>query len=125
MRALSNQRSRGSKRPIVFFYHCLGGSIVERALLTAQLRESDYLNIFMSVVGCIFLGTPSRGTKSQSKATLLAETAETVELGVNFGLLRVVEEGLKSFKIYFLISVPLSENTTYSCFVSSNNMRAN
>ena len=92
VQALSNQRSRGSKRPIVFVCHCLGGIIVEKALLAAQLRQSDYPNIFMSVVGCIFLGTPFRGTKSQSKATLLAEMAETVGLGVNSGLLRILEE---------------------------------
>ena len=96
--ALSDQRSRGSKRPIVFVCHCLGGIIVEKALLTAQLRQNDYPNIFMSVVGCIFLGTPFRGTKSQSKATLLAEMAETVGLGVNSGLLRVLEEGSETLK---------------------------
>ncbi len=92
VQALSTQRPRGSKRPIVFVCHCLGGIIVEKALLAAQLRQSDYPNIFMSVVGCIFLGTPFRGTKSQSKATLLAEMAETVGLGVNSGLLRILEE---------------------------------
>ena len=96
--ALSDQRSRGSKRPIVFVCHCLGGVIVEKALLTAQLRQSDYPNIFMSAVGCIFLGTPFRGTKSQNKATLLAEMAETVGLGVNSGLLRVLEEGSETLK---------------------------
>ena len=42
VQALSNQRSRGSKRPVVFVCHCLGGIIVEKALLSAQLRQSDY-----------------------------------------------------------------------------------
>ena len=96
--ALSDQRLRGSKRPIVFVCHCLGGIVVEKALLTAQLRQSDYPNIFMSVVGCIFLGTPFRGTKSQNKATLLAEMAGTVGLGVNSGLVRVLEEGSETLK---------------------------
>ena len=63
------------------------------ALLTAKLRQSDYPNIFMSVVGCIFLGTPFRGTKSQTKASLLAEMAQTVGLGMNSGLVKLLEEG--------------------------------
>ena len=98
VQALSNQRSRGSKRPIIFVCHCLGGIIVEKALLTAQLRQNDYPNIFMSVVGCIFLGTPFRGTKSQTKAAILAEMAETLGVGVNSGLLRMLEEGSETLK---------------------------
>ena len=98
VQALATQRSRGSKRPIVFVCHCLGGIIVEKALLSAQLRQLDYPNLFMSVVGCVFLGTPFRGTKSQSKATLLAEMAETVGLGTNSGLLRLLEEGSEMLK---------------------------
>lgn len=47
----------------------------------------------MSVVGCIFLGTPFRGTKSQTKASLLAEMAQTVGLGTNSGLVKLLEEG--------------------------------
>lgn len=47
----------------------------------------------MSVVGCVFLGTPFRGTKSQSKASLLAEMAQTVGLGVNSGLVKLLKEG--------------------------------
>ena len=114
--ALSDQRSRGSKRPIVFVCHCLGGVIVEKALLTAQLRQSDYPNIFMSAVGCIFLGTPFRGTKSQKKATLLAEMAETVGLGVNSGLLRVLEEGSEPLKVLLSDFSALARETNMHLF---------
>lgn len=78
----TNQGSRGLKQPIVFVYDCLGGTAVEKALLSARLRQSDRTRIFMSVVGCIFLGTAFPCPKSQSKASLLAEMAETVGLGV-------------------------------------------
>ena len=98
VQALYKQRSRGAKRPIVFVCHCLGGIIVEKAILTAQLRQSDYPNIFVSVVGCVFLGTPFRGTKSIDKATLLAQMAETVGLGVDSGLVRVLEERSETLK---------------------------
>ena len=92
VQALYKQRSRGAKRPIVFVCHCLGGIVVEKAMVTAKLRQSDYPNIFMSVVGCVFLGTPFRGTKSTNKGTLLAQMAETVGLGADSGLVRVLEE---------------------------------
>ena len=52
----------------------------------------------MSVVGCIFLGTPFRGTKSQAKASLLAEMAQSVGLGFNSGLLKLLEEGSEMLK---------------------------
>lgn len=69
-----------------------------KALLTAKLRQSDYPNIFMSAVGCIFLGTPFRGTKSQSKASLLADMAQTVGLGINSGLVKLLEGGSETLK---------------------------
>ena len=52
----------------------------------------------MSVVGCIFLGTPFRGTKSQNKASLLADMAESVGLGSNSGLLKLLEQGSETLK---------------------------
>lgn len=69
-----------------------------KALLTAQLHQNDYPNIFMSVVGCVFLGTPFQGTKSQHKATVLAEMAQTVGLGVNSGLVKLLEEDSQTLK---------------------------
>ena len=99
VQALFHQRSRAMKdRPIVFVCHCLGGIIVEKAMLSAQLRQTDYPNLITSVVGCVFLGTPFRGTRSQTKATLLATMAESVGLGVNSGLLRLLEEGSETLK---------------------------
>lgn len=91
--ALFHRRPRGSKRPIVFVCHCLGGIVVEKAILGAQLRQNDYPNLFTSIVGCVFLGTPFRGTKTQSKAAALAEMASTIGLGVNSGLLKLLEDG--------------------------------
>ena len=98
IQALSYRRPRGSKRPILFVCHCLGGIVVEKAVIGAQLRQNDYPNIFTSIVGCVFLGTPFRGTKSQSKASTLAELAQTVGLGANSGLLRLLEEGSETLR---------------------------
>ena len=98
VQALYKRRLRDTKRPIVFVCHSLGGIIVEKAIVTAKLRQSDYPNIFMSVVGCVFLGTPFRGTESTNKATMLAQMAETVGLGVDSGLVRMLEEKSETLK---------------------------
>ncbi|KAL8792427.1 MAG: hypothetical protein Q9195_004960 [Heterodermia aff. obscurata] len=92
VQALFFLRAKGSKRPIVFVCHCLGGIIVEQALLSAQQQQTGYPNLITSVVGCVFLGTPFRGTKSQAKASLLAQMAQSVGLGVNSGLLTLLEK---------------------------------
>lgn len=98
VQALFHHRAKGSKRPIVFVCHCLGGIIVEKALLSAQRQQTEYPNLITSVIGCIFLGTPFRGTKTQTKASLLAEMAQTVGLGVNSGLLTLLEDGSEMLK---------------------------
>lgn len=69
-----------------------------KALLTAKLHQSEYPNIFTSVVGCVFLGTPFQGTKSQHKASVLAEMAQTVGLGMNSGLVKLLEEDSQTLK---------------------------
>lgn len=89
---LSHQRSRGSKRPILFVSHCLGGLIVEKTLLNARSQQSEYPNIFRSVVGCVFLGTPFRGTKSKHKALLVAGIIEKIGLGVPSDLIKLLDE---------------------------------
>jgi len=81
-----------NKTPIIFISHCLGGIVLERALLTSRLRQNDFPSIFPSVAGCIFLGTPFHGTKTQSKAMVLAEMAETIGMGVSSSLLKLLEK---------------------------------
>jgi hypothetical protein len=81
-----------NKTPIIFISHCLGGIVLERALLTSRLRQNDFPSIFPSVAGCIFLGTPFHGTQTQSKAVVLAEMAETIGMGVSSSLLKLLEK---------------------------------
>lgn len=89
-----------------------------QALLAAKLRQSEYPNIFMSVVGCVFLGTPFRGTKSQTKASLLAEMAQSLGLGVNSGLVRLLEEGSEvlSDLLDDFVTVAKEANMRLFCF---------
>ncbi|KAI9783726.1 MAG: hypothetical protein M1816_001207 [Peltula sp. TS41687] len=90
--ALFHRRPKASRRPIIFIGHSMGGIIVEQAILTAKISQSEYPNIFTSVVGCIFLGAPFRGTKSQEKASRLADLAEKVGHGTSSGLIKLLSE---------------------------------
>lgn len=81
-----------NKTPIIFISHCLGGIVLEKAILTARLRQNDFPSIFPFVAGCVFLGTPFHGTNTQAKAMVLAEMAETIGLGVPSSLLKLLEK---------------------------------
>ena len=63
-----------------------------QALVSAKLHEEDYPNIIRLVAGIIFLGTPHRGSNSQSKASVIASIASAVSYGEHSSLLRVVEK---------------------------------
>ncbi|KAF2113923.1 hypothetical protein BDV96DRAFT_104723 [Lophiotrema nucula] len=89
---LRRLRTADSKIPIIFICHCLGGIVLEQALLTARLRQNDYPSIFPSVAGCIFLGTPFHGTETQSKAMVLAKMAETIGMGYTSTMMKLLEK---------------------------------
>ncbi|KAH7378338.1 hypothetical protein BKA66DRAFT_149684, partial [Pyrenochaeta sp. MPI-SDFR-AT-0127] len=90
--ALDRSRGTDTKTPIIFVCHCLGGIILEKALLTSRLRQNDFPSVYPWVAGCIFLGTPFHGTKTQSKAMVLAEMAETIGMGTPSSLLKMLEK---------------------------------
>lgn len=69
-----------------------------KALLFAKLRQSDFPDIFTRVVGSVFLGTPFRGTKSQSKASVFASLAKLFGLGENSNLLRLLKEDSETLR---------------------------
>lgn len=58
----------------------------------AKLHEEDYPLIVKSLGGVIFLGTPHKGSQSQSKASLIATIASALQYGEQSSLLRVVEK---------------------------------
>ncbi|MCJ1357990.1 MAG: hypothetical protein MMC33_007988 [Icmadophila ericetorum] len=60
--------------------------------VSAKLHEEDYPCVIRSTVGVIFLGTPHRGSNSQSKASVIASIASAVLLGEHSSLLKVVEK---------------------------------
>lgn len=95
VRALrEKRRERTSKwRPVVFVCHCLGGLVAAKAICVAKARQEDFPLIFPTVIGCIFLGTPFRGTKSQAKASFVANIVSMAGAGQDSSLLKMLEPG--------------------------------
>jgi hypothetical protein len=56
-------------------------------LIKAELFKA-HESIFVETVGCLFLGTPFKGTKAQSKATAIASIAYHFDVAENSPLLQ-------------------------------------
>jgi protein SERAC1 len=71
--SLSHKREDGSKRPIIFAAHSLGGLVTEEAIRLANESPEEYLNaISMSVSAILFFGTPHSGSGWSTLADGLA-----------------------------------------------------
>ncbi len=51
------------------------------------------------VAGCIFLGTPLRGTKTQAKAKVLAKMAETIGMAADSNLMKLLEKDSQALNV--------------------------
>lgn len=60
--------------------------------MSSKLHEEDYFSIIRSTAGVVFLGTPHRGSNSQSKASVIASIASALSLGEHSSLLKMVEK---------------------------------
>jgi len=94
---LSHSRDYGSRRPIIFAAHSLGGLVTEEAIILANESPEDYLNVIsMSVSAIIFFGTPHSGS---GWSTLADGLASLVNLSIlkqsNRSLLDVLKQDSK------------------------------
>ena len=89
-----------------------------KALLTAKLHQTNNPDIYPSIIGCVFLGTPFRGTKSQSKASVLAKLAEHIGVGKNSGLLKLLEEDSEALRdlLHDFSTLASESHMLTSCF---------
>lgn len=58
----------------------------------AKLHDGDFPGVIQSAAGIVFLGTPHRGSPSQSKASIIATVASAFNCGEKSALLRAVEK---------------------------------
>lgn len=72
---------RGITRPIIFICHSLGGLVVKEALITSDNYKSHRRHptlgeIYGSTIGVVFMGTPHRGSSTESYGEIAANIAK-------------------------------------------------
>jgi hypothetical protein len=74
---ISVERGGNNRRPIVFIAHSLGGIVVKRALVEAQLDRS-YNDIRSATHGIAFFGTPHRGGRNTKIGDVVATVVRRI-----------------------------------------------
>ena len=92
-------------RPLIFVAHSLGGLVCKRAILVSQnSAESHLRNLFSSLLGMIFMGTPHQGSWMADWSKMPAHALSIVK-STNTSLLRILnteDEFLESIQNDFL-----------------------
>jgi hypothetical protein len=68
------------------------GRIHPQAVVISKLHIEDFPGIIQSLAGILFLGTPHKGSKWQSSASIIASIASTLGFGEESLLLKVVQQ---------------------------------
>ena len=92
--------------------------MVQHAIITAKNRESRYPNIFSSVAGVIFLGTPHHGTGSLTASGLYGMVFAQ-QKKVEPSILRLLEadnDGLREMVDTFLTFCTEDRRLEIRCF---------
>jgi hypothetical protein len=112
-------------RPVIFIGHCFGGIVIQKAVIAAKLHAKDYPSISRAVSGIVFLGTPNRGSGSQSKAAVIAAIAAMTGFGERSSLLSMLERDSEPLRDLFSDFVRLAVNDAISltCFFELHKSR--
>ncbi|KAF2223068.1 hypothetical protein BDZ85DRAFT_183030, partial [Elsinoe ampelina] len=51
-----------TSRPLVFIGHSMGGLVIAKTVTTANAYREQYQSVLTCTTGCLFFGTPFRGT---------------------------------------------------------------
>lgn len=68
LQALKEERASCPRRPLIVIAHSFGGLVVMQMLLKAR---DQYPEIYTSITGLIFFGTPFRGSDARSQEILI------------------------------------------------------
>jgi len=85
-------RSKASGRPIVFVAHSLGGLLVKEALVESKKQQPDShkTDVYKSVQGIVFFGTPHKGS-NDAKWGLILRSIASAAFDTNDKIIRVLE----------------------------------
>jgi len=89
--AIARERIGSERRPIIFVTHSLGGLVTEDALLFSKNSADSHLqDVFWSVVGICFLGTPHCGSDLARWGSIMGSLASVIKKA-NVDLLNVLK----------------------------------
>ncbi|KAI0864686.1 hypothetical protein F4860DRAFT_377072 [Xylaria cubensis] len=98
----------------------MGGTVIVKALCLAERETSQYLDIYESIAGCIFFGTPFKGADVAKIADYWAKLNEESGIAVNSQLLELLKpenDGLRELRGDFVkASGKLATKVELFCF---------
>ncbi|RGP80089.1 hypothetical protein FLONG3_1860 [Fusarium longipes] len=80
----------GLDKPIVFIGHSMGGLVIAEAVCIAESKPKLFPDMFESIVGCAFFGTPFRGAEAASWACMLSQVGEKAGTSTQSKLLELM-----------------------------------
>jgi len=111
---------RGTRRPIIFVGHGLGGLLIKEALGTAAISRiygphAELGNVYGPTVGCIFLGTPHTRSGKRTLGDCVAATAVLSPSMPSPSLLRALRDSNQLLETQHSMFLLLSRDIKVVC----------
>ncbi|KAI1810736.1 hypothetical protein GGS20DRAFT_155822 [Poronia punctata] len=111
----------GTKRPIIFVGHGLGGLLIKEALVTAALSRvygshAELGNIYPRTIGCLFLGTPHTRSGKRTLGDCVAATAVLSPSMPSSSLLRALRDSNQLLEAQHSTFLLMSRDIKVICF---------
>ncbi|KAK1476307.1 hypothetical protein CTAM01_15497 [Colletotrichum tamarilloi] len=124
---LRREEQKCARRPVVMLGHSMGGLVIAKALCLAESERLHYPDMYESITGCLFFGTPFNGApvaevaEHWAKMQVKENTGKAVDSQL-LTLLKPGNESLRELKRGFVHSVgKLSQKVEVHCFFEELN----
>ncbi|KAI1464705.1 uncharacterized protein F4812DRAFT_441671 [Daldinia caldariorum] len=110
----------GTKRPLIFVGHGLGGLVIKEALVTAAMSRIygahvELGNVYPKTIGCVFLGTPHVRGGKRSLGECIATTALLSPTPPSPQLLKAFRDSDKVFENLHSTFIMISRDIRIIC----------
>ncbi|TRX88593.1 hypothetical protein FHL15_010544 [Xylaria flabelliformis] len=109
-----------SRRPLILLGHSMDGIVIAKAICLAERETSEYPDIYESIAGCVFFGTPFKGADVAKIADYWAKLNKESGIVVNsqlVELLKLENDDLRELKGDFVkTSGKLATKVELFCF---------
>ncbi|KAK1531740.1 hypothetical protein CPAR01_11389 [Colletotrichum paranaense] len=124
---LRREEQKCARRPVVMLGHSMGGLVIAKALCLAESERLHYPDMYESITGCLFFGTPFNGApvaevaEHWAKMQVKENTGKAVDSQLLI-LLKPGNESLRELKRGFVHSGgKLSQKVEVHCFFEELN----